>query len=83
MFEIRRESQDPPAARHSGIGAAVLARLEQPLIVPSFGLALLQTGLAQAQAMASNERCGYWRRAVFGAYRDHGLSLFHEKRLAR
>jgi putative acetyltransferase len=80
--EIKRMMVEP-ATRGSGIGAALLARLEQQLVDEGLTLALLETGAAQTQAVGLYERAGYRRRAAFGGYPDNGLSLFFEKRLGR
>jgi putative acetyltransferase len=57
--------------------------LERQLEAEGLGLALLETGGAQRQAVALYERAGYRRRAAFGGYPDNGLSLFYEKRIGR
>jgi len=80
--EIKRMMVEP-AARGGGIGGALLARLEQHLADEGLGLALLETGAAQAQAVGLYERAGYRRRAAFGGYPDNGLSRFYEKHLGR
>jgi putative acetyltransferase len=80
--EIKRMMVDP-AARGGGIGAALLARLEDQLADEGLGLVLLETGAAQAQAVNLYERSGYRRRASFGGYPDNGLSLFYEKRVSQ
>jgi putative acetyltransferase len=80
--EIKRMMVDA-AARGAGVGGALLARLEQHLADSGLGLALLETGAAQTQAVGLYERAGYRRRAAFGGYPDNGLSLFYEKKLGR
>jgi putative acetyltransferase len=80
--EIKRMMVEP-AARGGGIGAALLARLEQQLAAEGLGLALLETGAAQTQAVGLYEGAGYRLRGAFGGYPDNGLSLFYEKRLGR
>jgi putative acetyltransferase len=80
--EIKRMMVQP-AARGAGVGAALLARLEQQLADAGLELALLETGAAQVEAVRLYERAGYTRRAAFGGYPDNGLSLFFEKRLGR
>jgi putative acetyltransferase len=79
--EIKRMMVEPPS-RGAGIGAALLARLELQLASEGLGLALLETGAAQTQAVGLYERAGFRRRGAFGGYPDNGLSLFYEKRLA-
>jgi putative acetyltransferase len=78
--EIKRMMVQP-AARGAGVGAALLARLEQQLADEGRQLALLETGAAQVEAVRLYERAGYSRRGAFGGYPDNGLSLFFEKRL--
>jgi len=80
--EIKRMMVQP-AARGAGVGAALLARLEQQLAEEGRQLALLETGAAQVEAVRLYERAGYSRRGAFGGYPDNGLSLFFEKRLGR
>jgi putative acetyltransferase len=80
--EIKRMMVQP-AARGAGVGAALLARLEQQLANEGRTLALLETGAAQVEAVRLYERAGYSRRGAFGGYPDNGLSLFFEKRLGR
>ena len=80
--EIKRMMVAPPS-RGSGIGAALLAALERQLRDEGLGLALLETGAAQDQAVSLYEGCSYWRRAAFAGYPENGLSLFFEKRLGR
>lgn len=80
--EIKRMMVQP-AVRGSGVGAALLARLELQLADEGLQLALLETGSAQAAAVSLYERAGYRRRAAFGGYPDNGLSQFYEKQLGR
>lgn len=78
--EIKRMMVDP-AARGQGIGAALLASLEQRLLAEGRSLALLETGAEQHAAVALYRRAGYAERPAFAGYPDNGLSLFLEKRL--
>lgn len=80
--EVKRMMVEP-AARGGGIGGALLSRLELQMAAEGLGLALLETGAAQTQAVGLYERAGYRLRGAFGGYPDNGLSLFYEKRLAR
>lgn len=79
--EIKRMVVDP-ARRGRGIGRQLLQALEQRLAARGVGLALLETGRDQHEAVRLYERCGYRRRGPFGGYPDNGLSLFYEKRIA-
>jgi putative acetyltransferase len=71
-----------PAYRGQGIGAGLIAALEDVLRGHGLALALLETGRDQHAAVRLYERCGYRRRGAFGGYPDNGLSAFYEKRLA-
>jgi putative acetyltransferase len=79
--EIKR-MMTAPAARGQGIGRALMHALEAQLHAEGLGLALLETGEDQVEAVRLYERCGYRRRGAFGGYPDNGLSLFYEKSLA-
>ncbi len=70
-----------PAARGRRIGQRLLATLEQRLRSQGIGLALLETGGDQREAVRLYERGGYRTRGAFGGYPDNGLSVFYEKRL--
>jgi putative acetyltransferase len=71
-----------PAARGRRVGAALLAELESRLARRGVGLALLETGRHQAEAVRLYERAGYCRRGPFAGYPDNGLSLFYSKAFA-
>jgi putative acetyltransferase len=71
-----------PDARGAGLGARLLATLEQALRAEGIALALLETGRDQHEAVRLYERAGYRRRDAFAGYPDNGLSLFLQKRLA-
>ena len=68
-----------PAERGRGIGARVLAAIEDALAAEGLTLALIETGRDQPEALALYARAGYVRRAAFGGYPDNGLSVFLEK----
>ena len=70
-----------PAHRGQRIAAALLGRLEDALRSQGVGLALLETGRDQAEAMRLYGRAGYAVRGPFGGYPDNGLSVFMAKRL--
>jgi putative acetyltransferase len=78
--EIKRMMVDP-SARGQGVGAALLARLEEALRAEGLRIALLETGSQQTEAVRLYQRFGYRPRADFAGYPDNGLSLFLEKRL--
>lgn len=71
-----------PTARGRGIGRQILATLEARMRADGLGLALLETGHLQTEAVGLYERAGYLRRGPFGGYPDNGLSLFFTKVLA-
>lgn len=79
--EIKRMYVDP-ALRGQRIAARMLAMLEASLTAHGVGLALLETGGDQTEAVRLYERSGYVRRGPFCGYPDNGLSLFYAKRLA-
>ncbi len=70
-----------PAHRGRRIGVQLLSTLEDSLRGEGCGLALLETGRAQSEAVRLYERCGYTERAAFGGYPDNGLSVFYGKAL--
>lgn len=79
--EIKRMYVDP-ALRGQRIAARMLAMLEASLTTHGVGLALLETGNHQTEAVRLYERSGYERRGPFCGYPENGLSLFYGKRLA-
>ena len=78
--EIKRMYVDP-ARRGERLAARVLAVLEDRLRSDGYGLALLETGREQVEAVRLYERCGYTERPSFGGYPDNGLSVFYGKAL--
>ena len=70
-----------PRLRGQRIGARLLLSLESMLRGDGIGLALLETGAQQAEAVRLYERSGYRPRGAFGGYPDNGLSVFYEKPL--
>jgi len=78
--EIKRMFVDP-ARRGERIGARILALLEQTLRAQGYGLAMLETGPEQSDAVRLYEACGYTRRGTFGLYPDNGLSVYYGKSL--
>jgi len=79
--ELKRMMVDP-RSRGQRIGARLLQALEALLRADRIGLALLETGAQQTEAVRLYERNGYRRRATFGGYPDNGLSVFYEKSLS-
>jgi putative acetyltransferase len=70
-----------PAARGTGLGRAVLVRIEAQAAREGLRLVRLETGIHQAEALALYRRCGYADCGPFGEYRPDPLSRFMEKRL--
>jgi putative acetyltransferase len=71
-----------PEARRRGIAWRLLARLEALAAANGRSLVRLETGVAQAEAIALYERAGFRRIPPFPPYRPDPLSLFMEKALA-
>ena len=78
--EIKRMYVDP-ARRGEGIAERVLSELEQTLRAEGYGLARLETGRHQLEAVRLYKRCGYASCAPFGGYPDNGQSIFYGKAL--
>ena len=78
--EIKRMYVDPDA-RGRGVGRTLVEALESSLLADGIGVARLETGVRQPEALALYERCGYVRIPPFGEYREDPLSVFLEKRL--
>lgn len=78
--EIKRMYVDP-SRRGRRLGARLLAALEAALRAEGIGLALLETGRDQTEAVKLYTAAGYRERGTFAGYPDNGLSLFFEKSL--
>ena len=70
-----------PALRAQGIAYRLVLTLEAELRAHGVGVALLETGRDQPEAVRLYRRCGYQVRGPFGGYPANGLSVFLEKRL--
>ncbi len=70
------------AFRRRGISRALIGALEAHLLARGVGLARLETGIEQPEAIEMYERLGYRQRPRFGAYAGHPLSVFMEKSIA-
>jgi putative acetyltransferase len=79
--ELKRMYVDD-SKRGQGIGAAVLAALEDMAEREGATLMQLETGVKQPAAIGLYRRFGYKERGPFGAYRADPLSVFLEKHLA-
>ena len=67
--------------RGRGISRQIMAVLEQTLIASGTGIARLETGIHQPEAIGLYRALGYRDCAPFGRYLPDPLSLFMEKRL--
>lgn len=70
------------AARGLGVGAALLARLEDEARARSLPALMLETGNLLHAAHRLYAHAGFVERGPFGDYPDAASSLFMEKRLA-
>lgn len=68
------------SARGHGVAKQLMARLEASLRTLGVGLARLETGIYQPEAIGLYRRLGYGERGPFGSYAPDPLSLFMEKR---
>ena len=69
------------SARGRGVATQLMARLEAELTARGVGLARLETGIHQPEALALYRRLGYRERGPFGDYAPDPLSAFFEKQL--
>jgi putative acetyltransferase len=67
--------------RGRGVSKAIMQRLEAHLRGSGVGIARLETGISQAEAIGLYRTLGYAERAPFGSYRPDPLSIFMEKHL--
>lgn len=67
--------------RGRGIARQLMAQLEVELLQRGLGLARLETGIHQPEALALYRRLGYVERGPFGSYALDPLSVFMEKQL--
>lgn len=70
------------AHRGKGLSKAIMQTLEAHLSANGVGLARLETGIHQPEALGLYEKLGYVAREPFGAYAPDPLSVFMEKALA-
>jgi len=69
--------------RGRGIARQLMAKLESDLLARGLGLARLETGIHQPEALGLYRRLGYVERGPFGGYALDPLSVFFEKHLQR
>ncbi len=70
-----------PKFRGLKLGRHILQTLEGMIRDAGIPLARLETGIYQTEAIQLYEKSGYLRRAAFGDYPEHSLSVFMEKEL--
>lgn len=70
-----------PEFRGRGLSRQVMAQLEATLLELDIGLARLETGIHQPEALGLYAALGYSERPPFGSYAPDPLSVFMEKRL--
>ncbi|MBV9830881.1 MAG: GNAT family N-acetyltransferase [Marmoricola sp.] len=63
-----------PAARGRGLARAMLAHLEESAREAGAEVMVLETGVAQPEAIALYASSGYWEIPSFGFYRDSPLN---------
>jgi putative acetyltransferase len=71
-----------PACRGLGIGRRILAALEAKAMHLGLRWAMLETGVAQPEAIRLYERAGFRRRGPYGGYTEDALTVYMEKELA-
>jgi putative acetyltransferase len=71
----------PKTYRGKGIAKALIKELERYLFLNSIGIARLETGIHQHEAIGLYKRLGYSKVAPFGDYAEDPLSVFMEKKL--
>ncbi|MBZ5740565.1 GNAT family N-acetyltransferase [Nocardioides mangrovi] len=72
-----------PAARGRGAARVMLAHLEDAAAESGADVVVLETGLAQPEAIGLYESSGYQPIPAFGFYRDAPLSRCYAKRVRR
>ena len=70
-----------PVHRGKGLGKAILNYLAKYAGERQIKLLRLETGIYQEEAIGLYEAWGFKRRAPFGEYKEHPLSLYFEKSL--
>ena len=70
-----------PEQRGQGLGQQLLQALQSDLRDSGVDQALLETGQAQAEAVALYRKLGFEPCTAFGGYPDNGLSVFYRKAL--
>jgi putative acetyltransferase len=71
-----------PDQRGKGLARRIMHALERRLVEWGVGIARLETGIYQPEAIGLYKKLGYRVRDPFGAYKPDPLSVFMEKRIA-
>jgi GNAT superfamily N-acetyltransferase len=80
VAEIKR-MYTAPTARKAGVGAALLAALEEAAREAGMHRIVLETGLPQPEAIALYEKSGYARILNYGHYRESPLCVSYGRDL--
>jgi putative acetyltransferase len=72
-----------PAQRAKGLAKRIMGELEAHLRQRGIGVARLETGIYQPEALGLYKALGYETREPFGEYQPDPLSVFMEKRVTR
>ena len=80
VAEIKR-MYTAPTARKLGVGAALLAALEEAAREAGMHRMVLETGLPQPEAIALYEKSGYARILNYGHYRESPLCVSYGRDL--
>lgn len=72
-----------PFFRNRGVGKVILHNLEQWASEQGFGIAKLETGIMQPEAIAAYEKSGYDRIPNYGPYVHVAESICMMKRLSK
>lgn len=78
--EIKRLFVDPDH-RSAGLASALMAHLEQLLRTKDIGIARIEVGVSQPEALGLYRKLGYAERGPFGRYKSDPLSVFLEKKI--
>jgi putative acetyltransferase len=70
-----------PQYQGKGYGRLLLEYIERAALQRGICCLRLETGIFQPAAIRLYEKCGFQRRAPFGAYTDDLLSVYFEKKL--
>jgi putative acetyltransferase len=80
-MRVGRRSDMTKLVRRRGVGAALMAKMEELARAEGLEVLRFETGPSQPHAIALGHRFGYVIRGPFGDYPDDPNSVFMEKRL--